>query len=326
MKLAVVGTSWITDSFLESCTLFEEITLEAVMSRRQTSVDTFIDKYGFKKGYTDFDELCNDPDIELIYIASPNSFHFDQTKKALLSQKHVICEKPITLSLDELNELEQISISQNVFFIEAMRPVHHPHMKVVKESLKLLDSIKYATFRFMRYSSKYDAYKRGENPRVFTTEFGGGALNDLGVYPITTAVMLFGEPDKVTVDSITLDTGVDATTRITLYYGDVLVNCQFSKVSNSYLANEIQGEANTLLLSHVTHLDKLILKDDNSEQEIFNTRLEKDMQYEIKAIINIIKENNIEEFNRLLTITKQVTVICDEIRKHIGGKQNETKA
>jgi len=315
MRLGVVGTSWITDSFLEAIKDIPDITLVSVTSPRKESTERFIKKYGFLEGYNDYNQMIYSTKVDLLYIASPNSFHFLQTKKALSCGINVLCEKPITLSELELDILKNIAVLNNVYFIEAMRPVHHPHTQFLKESLNKLDSIKYANLKFMRYSSKYDAYKQGLNPRVFTKDFGGGALNDLGVYPITLAVLLFGAPKEVKKHSLMLNTGVDATTSVILQYEDFICTCSFSKISNSYSYNEIQGEANTILLSHVTHLDKMILKDDEKEEVLLDKQIDDDMKYEMKAIMNIIKNNDKQEFDRLFNITKTVTRICDKIRK-----------
>lgn len=314
MKFGVVGTAWITDSFLESLLQYDGIELECVVSPRRENVERFKNKYGFKTAFTDFEEMINASEIDILYIASPNAFHFDQTKKALTKKINVICEKPITLSLQELEELLRTAKENNVYFIEGMRVVHHPHTYILKEHLNKLDGISYANLKFMRYSSKYDSYKRNENPAVFASK-AGGALNDLGVYPITLAVLLFGEPKEVTSHSMVLETGADATTTSTLVYDNFFVNCNYSKISNTYSYNEIQGESNALLLSHVTHLDKIIYKDDNKEEVLLDKSIDDDMKFEIKAIMDIVKKKDNEEFLRLYKITEAVTKICDKIRR-----------
>lgn len=317
INLGVIGTSAIVESFMRSTKYFPELKLKAVMSPRQSNVDQFINEYQFEKGYTNFNELINNSEIDLLYIASPNVFHYEQTKKALESRIHVLCEKPITLSLKELEELENIAKKNHVYLMEAMRPVHHPHIKMIKENINQLDGLHYAQLNFMRYSSKYDAYKRGENPRVFNKDFGGGALNDLGVYPLTLAVLLFGKPNHIMVSSVMLDTGVDATTTVSLHYGSFICDCSFSKVSTSYNYNVIQGEKKSLLLSHVTHLDELILVEEQERQILFNNHIQDDIRFEIEAMLNLIKNQDDQQFNNYLKITKQVTDICDQIREKL---------
>jgi len=321
MKLGVVGTSSISDSFLKASKHIEDIEFDSVMSPRQTNVDRFIEKYGFRCGYVSYNKFIMNSDIDLVYIASPNIYHFEQTKQALLQHKNVICEKPITLSLDDLEELERIADANDVFFIEAMRPVHHPHIKIIRESIKKLGLIRYVSLGFMRYSSKYKEYQKGGNPRVFSKEYGGGALNDLGVYPITLAVLLFGPPKKVTSNSMSLNTEVDLITRITMQYDTFIVNCVFSKISNSFVSNEIQGECRSLLLSHVTHLDRLELIGNRMSKVLFNERLEDDMRFEIEAISSMVLTKDVIKFKEFLNIAKDVTTICDTIRSQINGEQ-----
>jgi predicted dehydrogenase len=318
IKLGVVGTSWITESFLKAVSYYPNIKLRAVMSPRQSSVDDFMKKYSFEKSYTSFKSLLLDGELDLLYIASPNSYHFNQTKQALLNKIHVVCEKPITLSLQELEELENIADQNKVYFMEAMRTVHHPHVPIIRDEVKRLDGINYAHLKMMQYSSKYDVYKRGELPRVFNREYGGGALNDLGVYPLTLAVLLFGKPHRIIVESVQLESGVDATTVVHLNYGSFICNCTFSKVSNTYLYNEIVGEKQSLLLSHVTHLDELIVVDEQSRDILIKECIQDDMRFELEDFIKIIEIQDIEKYKEFLSITKMVTEICDEIRQQIS--------
>jgi scyllo-inositol 2-dehydrogenase (NADP+) len=324
IKLGVIGTSWITESFLKAVAYFPNIQLSAVMSPRQSSVDRFMDKYPFKKGYTDYETLLNDKEIDLLYIASPNSAHYSQTKQALLRKIPVLCEKPITLSVEELEELERIANQNNVCFMEAMRPVHHPHIPIIKEAVNKLDGLQYAHLKMMQYSSKYDAYKSGELPRVFNPEYGGGALNDLGVYPLTLAVLLFGKPTKLSVESVALESGVDATTVVNLNYGSFICQCTFSKVSNTYTSNELVGEKKTLLLSHVTHLDELILVEEEKTEVLIKDTIEDDMRFELSAFIDMIENQDAHKFQEFLSITKIVTEICDEIRHEILRDNNKS--
>jgi predicted dehydrogenase len=314
LNLGVIGTSWITESLLQVVQGNPNIRLKAVMSPRETSIQLFKDKYHFEKGYTDFNQLIEEGDINLLYIASPNSFHYHQTKMALQSKIHVLCEKPITLSLGELEELENVAIENGVYFLEAMRPVHHPHIKKIKAEIENLEPLQYAHLKMMQYSSKYDAYKRGESPRVFTKEFGGGALNDLGVYPLTLAILLFGQPNQIQVNQVLLNNGVDATTAVSLLYDHFICDCTFSKVCNTYTPNEMVGEKKTLLLSHVTQLDQLILVDGDKRTELLNQKIEDDMKFELDHFIQMIENQDQTMFQYYLKITKMVTKICDDIR------------
>lgn len=317
MKLGVVGTSEIVETFMQAVSYFPTLELKAVMSPRQSSIERFINKYGFEKGFTDFDELISNTDIDLLYIASPNSFHFLQTKKALQKKINVLCEKPLTLALKELETLEVIASQNDVFFMEAMRLVHHPRVEVIKEAISQLDGLHYANFKFMRYSSKYDAYKKGQLARVFSKEFGGGALNDLGVYPITLAVLLFGIPKNITVDAVKIASGVDVITNVSLNYDHFICNCTCSKVSTSYTVNEIQGEKKALILSHVTKLDKLVLVEGKEKKIIFDDFIEDDMRFQIQAFMEIINTKNYLNYQKFLSYSKVVTKICDEVRQII---------
>ncbi|XMB87108.1 Gfo/Idh/MocA family oxidoreductase [Mycoplasmatota bacterium WC44] len=318
MRLGVVGTGWISDSFLESVIKSKLYTISSVCSPRIESASAFANKYGIENVYTKCEDMVKNSDIDVVYIASPNNFHFEQAKMFLKASIHAIVEKPITLSLDELNKIELIAKENNVFFIEAMRPIHHPHLKLIKDKIEEIKPIRYAYFQFMRYSSKYDKYKRGEQARVFLPEFGGGALNDLGVYPLTIALYLFGKPNDVEVMASLLESGVDGTTVVMLKYTNFVCVCAFSKISTSYIENEIQGENEAIIINHITHLDKIIKISNNEKIIIKDEHIKEDMIYEILSFTNMIKNNDNAKFQELLSYSKNVIELSEALREKMN--------
>ena len=137
------------------------------------------DKYQVEKVYTDIDEFMADENMNCVYVASPNLLHYEQTKKALLAGKHVLCEKPFCTKLEHAKELAAIAKEKRLFLMEAVPTTYLPNYKVLINEVGKLGKIKLIQGNFSQYSSRYDAFLRGELPNVFNSEFAGGCLMDI---------------------------------------------------------------------------------------------------------------------------------------------------
>ena len=136
-------------------------------------------------------------DVDTIYVALPNHLHYGFAKKALLAGKHVILEKPGTSNAAQMRELEKLAAQEKKMLLEAMNIHYLPVFQSLKEHLKDLGTIKIVSLNYSQYSSRYDAFRRGEVLAAFDPKRAGGALMDLNVYNIHAAVGLFGKPESV---------------------------------------------------------------------------------------------------------------------------------
>lgn len=134
MKLAVIGTGWIVKSFIDGLKFAPDFELFAVYSRSRERGEKFAKENGISTVYTSLDELAASP-AECVYIASPNALHYTQSKKMLESGKHVICEKPITVTPDEFSELCEIADRNKLIYIEAIMYMHSPVRAALREAL-----------------------------------------------------------------------------------------------------------------------------------------------------------------------------------------------
>lgn len=169
----------------------------ACYSRDQQRGEAFAEEWGAQKVYTDLAQMAADEEIDAVYIASPNRLHYEQSKLFLQHGKHVICEKPITVEPEELQELRKLAQQKNLIYIEALIGVYLPQMKVLQGAVERLGPVHLARFDFSQYSSKYPAYLRGELPNIFNPQMATGGWMDLGIYCLYPAIMLFGVPDHV---------------------------------------------------------------------------------------------------------------------------------
>ncbi len=156
------------------------------------------DKYRAAGRYTDWHDLMADERVDTVYVATPNSLHYDVTKAALLAGKDVICEKPLTSRFDQAEKLARLAKKRGRFLWEAVVTTRQPNYKNVKRLLPRIGTVKMATTTFSQYSSRYDAFRAGEVLPAFDPTKAGGALMDLGLYTLTFTLGLFGEPLRAT--------------------------------------------------------------------------------------------------------------------------------
>jgi predicted dehydrogenase len=263
IKLATIGTSSICEWFLKAVKLTGRYNLEAVYSRSNVKAKTFADVYGFKRCFTDLNKMASDPEIDAVYIASPNSLHFEQCKLFLENKKHVICEKPIVLEPKDLAELQRIAKDNGVILMEALISVHTEHSVALKEAVHSLGDIKNCEFVFSKISSRWEEYKRGEFINVFEHSMGGGALYDLGVYPVYAAVFLFGEPVSVKSKNYYDDRCNNLHGKAELIYDGFSVQISYSKSFDDARKSTIIGEKGKVEIGLISMFaDASLLKGD----------------------------------------------------------------
>jgi predicted dehydrogenase len=317
MNLGSVGTGWITQSFIQAAQQSKQFQLVGVYSRTEDKAKELADIYNAPRFFTDLNEMAKSPDIEVVYIASPNSIHFEQAITFLKNKKHVICEKPIFSNTNELEQAYRIAEENGVYLFEAIRNIHTPNFKILKEKLHMAGKLRSTILPYIQYSSRYDKFLQGEEPNIFSAEFSGGALVDLGVYPLYLAVGLFGEPKKVTYHPFLLHSGVDGSGTLVLEYTDFLCTILCSKVSHSIIPCEIHGESGTFVLEDAAPISEIKFFDSHTkESQVLSVAQEEhDMVYECKNIASIIESRNDQEYEVLKNWSKIVLRITEEARK-----------
>ena len=200
-RFGMVGTGRISDWVLKGAVLEPRFEAAAVCSRSLEKGKAFAEAHGIAKVYTDLDEMASDPEIDAIYIGTPNSTHHDLSILCMNHGKHVLCEKPMASNAREVGEMIDAANANGVMLMEAMISTLCPNFVVVRERLAEMGSVRHYFASFCQYSSKYDLVKRiiaGEDnsavPSSFNPDCCGGALMDIGIYPIYPMVSLFGRP------------------------------------------------------------------------------------------------------------------------------------
>ena len=219
MKVGIVGAGMIVHDFLtfaHEVTGMELVALCATPAEKEKIVE-MCQANNIKAHYTNIDVMLEDSEVEVVYVAVPNHLHYEMCKKAILAGKHVICEKPFTSNLKELEELVALADTNKVIMVEAVSTQYLPNTLKIKELLPTLGQIKIVSANYSQYSSRYDAFKAGEVLPAFNPAMSGGALMDLNIYNINLVVALFGKPLNVNYEA-NIQRGIDTSGILTLDY------------------------------------------------------------------------------------------------------------
>ncbi len=204
-----------------------------------------------------------------------------------------------------------------VILLEAMRSDYSPAFQAVKSGLAKLGTLRRASLRFCQYSSRYDKFKQGIIENAFRPDIAGGAIMDIGVYPIHAMIALFGEPRCICSQLVPLHTGVDGEGSVLFDYGEMLGEVSYSKITNSSLPCEIQGENGNLLFDRITNMSKVEIQyRDGSRELLYDKAPEDEMKYELEAFIQYAVSGRFPESE--LEITRLTLRCMDEIRKAAG--------
>ncbi|NAW67450.1 Gfo/Idh/MocA family protein [Photobacterium halotolerans] len=290
LRVATIGTNWITDSFIEAAQQTGKINPVAVYSRTMESAEHFARKHQIKHCFDDLEAMANSDDIDAVYIASPNAFHASQAEIFIRAGKHVMVEKPMASNIQEVEALIELAQAKNVVLFEALKTTYNPNFAVVRNSLSKIGRLRKAHFNFCQYSSRYDKYLNGENPNTFNPEFANGSLMDIGIYPLSVAIALFGEPKSFTAQGALLDSGVDGHGTLVLHYGDFDAVITHSKVSDSKIPCELQGEQGTLVIDTIAECRNIVIhRREEPDVTLSRFQAKNTMQYEAAEFARLIE-------------------------------------
>lgn len=319
MKFGIIGTSVITETVLEAAKLEPRFELIAIYSRNQDTANSFAAKYNIKHTFTSLDEMAQSPLIDAVYIASPNFLHAEQSILFMKNGKHVLCEKPFASNAIEARAMIDASTKYKVTLMEAMKPTLTPNFRKVIDSLNDIGTIRRYFSCYCQYSSRYDKLKEGVVLNAFDPAYSNGATMDIGIYTIYPMVVLFGKPSKIDASGLLLSTGADGQGAVNFTYDKMNATVLYSKIANSDLPTEIQGEDGTIILDRINIINSVKIKTrKNNEEVIFNENQKNEYYYEIAEFINLIESGKQQSAinshqNSLITIE-----IIDEIRKQLG--------
>lgn len=328
IRFGVVGTNNITDWVIAGGRQDERFELTAVCSRTQERAEEFAAKHGIPHTFTSLEEMASSPLIDAVYIATPNYVHAEQSILCMNHGKHVLCEKPFASNAKEVRLMIEAAKKNKVTLMEAMISTLNPNFAIAKERMKELGTIRRYFASYCQYSSRYDKFKEGIILNAFKPELSNGAVMDIGIYTIYPMVALFGKPQQIEAQGVVLHTGADGQGAVNFQYEGMNATVLYSKIANSALPTEIEGEAGNLLLDKI-HITKQVDfiprqvtaqgKEQENHCQSIGVPLEKsEYYYEIAEFINLIEqgkqESNVNSWENSLTTLE----IIDEIRRQLG--------
>ena len=161
MKMGILGSGGIAHTMANTVKEMKDVELYAVGSRTLKNAEKFAEEFGIPKAYGSYEELAADPEVDLVYVATPHSHHYPHVKLLLEHGKHVLCEKPVCSNREELDILIKAAKEQGVVFMEAMKNVHSPGFHAMMDNLHKIGTVRRATIQYCQYSSRYDKFKNG---------------------------------------------------------------------------------------------------------------------------------------------------------------------
>ena len=322
MKLGIIGSGMIVQEFLPSLVKLEGLEIMGMQGTKASigKVEEICIKYGIPNFTDDFDELC-EFGIDTVYIAVPNFLHFEFCKKALEKGLNVIVEKPMTTNYKEAEKLSGLAKEKKLFLFEAITTLYFENYKKIKGWIGKIGDVKLVQSQYSQYSSRYDAFKRGEILPVFDPQKAGGALMDLGLYNLHYVLGLFGKPENVKYYA-NLERNIDTSGVLMMEYENFNAMCVCAKDSEGERIGVIQGSKGKIISEEAPGLvGKVTLKLYGGTTESFDDGFSKDRAVpEFKAFIRAVNENDLEFCYRQLEKSLLVSEVQTKARIEAGIK------
>lgn len=328
IRFGIIGTGKITGWFLAGASQDERFEPVAICSRSLERAQEFAALHNLPLTFTSVEDMAKCDDIDAVYIASPNSEHAWQAIECMRGRKHVLCEKPMASNAAQCEAMIDAARANGVVLMEAMIATMNPNFDILRRNLPRIGKVRRYFASYCQYSSRYDSYKNGELPNAFNPELSNGAVMDIGIYTIYPMVALFGEPDSVQASGIVLDSGVDGQGAVNFTYPDMNATVLYSKIANSYLPSEIEGEDGNLTADRIQTIRNLEFtarpvansgRGSTIDRENIGVGLDHDVYYyETREFIDVIFSGRVEsEINSHANSLGTLRVI-DEIRRQLG--------
>lgn len=341
VRIATIGTSGIAERFTDALAQTPGARYAAAYSRDLGHARAFGEPRGATRFFDSLDELAACPEVDAVYIASPNGLHASQALKMIAAGKHVLVEKSLASNEREAREVFEAARERGVVALEAMRNLHTPAFDAIEREAARLGTLRLATFRFAKVTSRIARLRAGERLNIFDPELAGGALMDIGVYCVEPAVALFGEPVEVRALGVTAQAPgasaegpcrlIDLAGEVLLGYPGMVVSLSYGKLSDDCLPSQIEGEDATLVWDQTScpcnlrvfeHVDKgLVFGTESGEARPVAVDVPRnDMVCEVSRFASAVAgdEGALEACRRFEGVTLASLRVMDEVRRQLG--------
>lgn len=316
IRWGILGCGKIAHKFAQDLLTIPNAKLHAVASRSIEKSINFGKKYNANKHYDSFLDLCLDATIDVIYIATPHSFHFEHTLLCLNHSKAVLCEKPFALNRHQVAQMIALAKEKNVFLMEAMWTFFLPHYQYV---LNLIQSKELGEITNLKADFGYQ-FDFDPESRVYNKNLGGGSLLDIGIYPVFAALSLIGFPDAIEAKAKMSTTKVDESCSIRFHYKSGAKAELFSSVIEDTKTEAIiTFEKGTVRIHSRFHEpSKLTITKENEEFEKSFEVGTNGYSYEAAHVTELLLNNKKESSMMTFKKSDQLIQLLDIIRSKIG--------
>lgn len=319
IKLGTIGSGPIVHTILDAVSQVDHIRCCAVYSRSYETGRALAEKYGADAVYTNLEEMFQDPELNFIYVASPNSLHYRQVKMALEYGKNVICEKPFCPQKSQAEELIALAKAKGLFLVDATPTAFLPNFEAIREQLSKIGRIKLVLCNYTQYSSRFNQVLEGKVPNIFNPEFAAGCLMDINVYNIFLNVALFGKPRSVQYSANIYPGLADTSGVLTLEYEDFVSQCVGAKDCYGPSFVQIQGEKGYIYIPKGSNGIAQVQVVTQTGTETIDLQHGLDRCYfEILGITDLVLQGNYDAFYRRLETTVDVIDTLEQARKYAG--------
>jgi predicted dehydrogenase len=316
-RWGIMGAGKIADKFCTALMVTEGAEVYAVASRDMDKAKDYAVRYNAVATYNNYEDLVNDQNVDIIYIATPHSFHYEQTLLCLQHNKPVLCEKPMSLSTKQTTEMIAAAAEKKLFLMEGMWTACMPFME------KILSLIKEDAIGQPQYIHADFGFTAPFDPagRLFKKALGGGSVLDVGIYPIFLATIIFGKPSLIQSVSKLTTTGVDEYANMVLQYPGGQTAHLLSSISfNTALEAEIIGTKGRIKIDNPCFkaTDFTLILNDGTSEHFSMPHQSNGFEHQIKEVMHCLDNGLLQSSKVPHQLTITVSKIMEEVLKQAG--------
>ncbi|WP_026838763.1 Gfo/Idh/MocA family protein [Gillisia sp. JM1] len=312
----ILGAGKIAAKFAQDLSTVPGAILYAVASRSIDKAEEFAAKHEMKVSYGSYLELVEDKNIDIIYVATPHTFHFEHSILCLEHKKAVLCEKPFGINLGQVETMISLAKQKNVFLMEALWTQFLPHFQFV---LDITESKKYGELLELKADFGFNAPFDPEK-RIYNKELGGGSLMDVGIYPVFLSLSLLGNPENIVAEATIGSTGVDENCTIQLSYSNGVKAKLYSAINETTPTTAtLSFEKASVIINGRFHEPSSVSIQTNGELETKEFPVTTHgYNFEAAHVQKMLEENRTESDSMTFEKSKQLISMLDRIRKEIN--------
>lgn len=312
---AILGCGHIAGKFVAELKELPNANLYATASRKLDNAQNFASKFGFEKAYGSYQEMVEDPNVDVVYVATPHSFHLEHSLLCLSHKKAVLCEKAFAINTNEVTQMIAASKENNTFLMEAFWVQFRPKQLKVKEIIasENLGKLKFVKSDFM-FNGEYNPKNR-----LYNLDLGGGSLLDIGIYSIFTALMFLGSPDEIKTLAHFSPTGSEESISMLFGYKNGATAVLTSSFDSAYKnESELCFEHGIIKYERFSAAPILLIKDGETTEIPFENGPNLGYQFEAIHVMECLGKGLKESPVLPLSASLELMNVLDKVRKDAG--------